>query len=132
MAENFIPKIVYGTGPTTISFRYPPAEDDGEELKPNNKVTTSQSGVDQVSTNFIEAIRKLKFELLDESEYTALELFFRTHAALGKDFKFYEHATEAGFLTYTLDKFGFKPKRRVWKVDQFLYDVELSFRRVVT
>jgi hypothetical protein len=128
-----IPKIEYGSlTPTVINFTYPPAMmgQKRESFNIVKKENESLSGRRQVQLNYIEDIRKLKFEFLTEAQVTQLETFIKTWAALGKSFKYFEDKTLAAYKAYELDMTKFEPKPITSVgVDIYIYEVELIFRR---
>jgi hypothetical protein len=128
-----IPKIEYGGFvPTVISFDYPPTDDDGEELDVKERATGSISGVRQVSVDFVEATRKLKFRFLSEARLAELKSWFLGHAYLGKSFKYFDDKLGIDFVTYELKDFKFSPKKiAAVTANQYIYELALSFRRVV-
>ena len=93
MSTNYIPKIVYGGTPTTITFTYPPTKDTDEERKAQVKVSASLSGVEQTALEYVEATRTITFDFLTSTLKSNLETFFDTHASYGYTFKFYDHAS---------------------------------------
>ena len=58
MSENFIPKIVYGSGDTTITFTYPPQGFDPlkRQIKASGTISTAANGLEQTSNNYIEEV----------------------------------------------------------------------------
>ncbi len=132
---NFIPKIIYGTGPTTIQFEYPPEGDNlNRSAKSSIAVSKSTSGVIQAQFNYLEEDYDVNFVFLTQSLRDQLRTFFDTWGGKGKEFKYYESSDEASFITVTLDSFAFQEKRiiRVNTISQdFIYDIKLSFRRTL-
>lgn len=132
MAHN-IPKIEYGDFiPTIIELDYPPVEEGGEVLDPKERSTVSISGQRQVSVDFVEAIRSLKFSFLSEAKKAALETFFKTHAYLGKSFKYFDDKTSLSFTNYELRDLKFQP-RKIASVGANVYSWEIpfTFRRIL-
>lgn len=131
MSHN-IPKIEYGNTPTTIEFDYPPVDDDGEMLDVKEHVQTSISGVRQVSIDHIEVVRTLKFKFVSEALKTALTTFFSSHAAYGKQFKYFDDQNSATFVYYELSDFKFKPNRGPSRTaNNYLWEIPFKFRRVL-
>lgn len=134
MATNYIPKIVYGTGPTTIQFDYPPKGDvKNQTLKATGRTTVSKSGAQQTVTDFVEEINKLTYSHVSETLKTSLETFFLTHALLGKSFTyFFDSGDVATSFTVQLDPTSFKIDFDIMtrKGTGFVYKFTMAFRRV--
>lgn len=132
MPMNY-PKIQYGGFvPTVINFPYPPTEGKRRETREaNRRETDSLSGVRQVQTNYVEALRRIKFRFLSEADIDALEEFFN-YAVKGKVFKFFEDQNDLDFKLYELDQRRFEPKE-ITSVgaNAYIYEAELNFRRVL-
>jgi hypothetical protein len=128
---NYIPKIIYGSGPTTVNFDAPIFQDSGEILVKKETVSISLAGVRQVSRQYVEAVRKIKVRFLTESRKAELETFFLSHGSLGKEFNYYVHADEVTVVVYELVTPRFEPKKVAIAGGAFVYDLELEFRRVV-
>ena len=134
---NFIPKIEYGVGPTTIEFEYPLLGRDPfeEEIKFKGKVDEIATGTTQTSFLANIAMKKLKFGNVNQTILDQLKTFFITHASRGNTFKFFPDKDEVDFIEVELDKSGrkFKPKGKNYKpsIDEFLYDIDLKIRRVL-
>ncbi len=133
MATNFIPKIVYGSSPTTITFDYPPEKDPfGEEIQTVGDEAISASGEEQFSQLYNRQIFTIRFKALTKTLADAMRTFFVNHASLGMDFKYYPHASESGYETWTLNKKSFKPLRTSSNgAADFMYQVDLEIRRVL-
>ncbi len=115
-----------------IEFDFPPKEKDGERLKSDATITSSLSGVQQVSLNYIEGTRKPIFSFLSETIYTLVKTFLTTHALLGEEFRYYPDKTLTSYTTYELEKLDVNPKKVAPKgVDVYVWEVPLEFRRVV-
>lgn len=114
-------------------FQYPPTKDSEEELKPQQKKTAALSGVEQIQTDFIEAIRSLGFGFVSSADADTLQnIFFIPWACLGYSFKYYPDKDDTVVQTYTLEKNEFKRVRQVKKHPLFLYQLNFAFRRVVS
>lgn len=129
---NYIPKIIYGDTPTTITLSKPPEGDPfNEKIVANNSKAVSATGVKQTSHNFFEERRKVNLTFLTQAETDLLRTFFENWAGLGKEFKYYESEDEAAFDTYTLENEEFSPKRLVSDgAGGFICELSLEFRRV--
>lgn len=115
-----------------LDFRYPPKNDTEERLKPQQKISTALSGVQQVQTDHVEAERELEFWFLTQAEADLLkDTFHLGHAVFGRSFRYYPDQDDTVVFEYTLNKFDFVRERQVKKHPEFLYRVRLSFRRVV-
>lgn len=136
MAENYIPKIQYGSGPTTITFDYPPEgfDSQGKTINAVQTVSYSADGTEQTSTQYNEEIINLRFKLVSDSLKSSVETFLTSHALLGNDFKYYTHNEEAGFNTYTLTRTGrsvqFIPSS-LDETDDFTWMFTLQMRRAL-
>ena len=127
-----IPKITYGGFiPTVINFTYPPVEKDAPAIDAVEKVSKSLSGVRQTAVDYFEETRKLNFRFLTEAQLANMKTFFKTHAGLGKSFRYYDNALLADYFDYELAELKFRPKKVTSVgVDVYIYDLELSLRRV--
>lgn len=113
-------------------FQYPPTRDSEEKLKPQNKVTTSISGSQQVQTDHIEAERDLEFGFVTATDTNLLdEIFYQDFAVFGNAFRYFQDKEDAGFQNYELNNFNFNRERQVKKHPEFLYKLKFQFRRVV-
>lgn len=126
-----------GTGVTLafgyeILFDYPPVEPTGEQYETKNTTSESLSGVQQISVNYIEAKRKLKFSFLSPSLYTSVMTFLTTWGLLGEDFRYFEDKTSSTYTTYELDALKVEPKKISPRgVDTYVWEIPLSFRRAL-
>ncbi len=130
---NFIPKIEYGSPTTTITFTLPP---EGDNLKESNRSNIQRSvsgnGTIQFEWNYNEKIISPSFTFLTQSLINSLRTFFTSHALKGKTFKYYEHSDEASFITCTLDKMEFDPKRVIPDGSGgFIYDLTIRMRTLL-
>lgn len=130
---NYIPKIEYDTGPTTIQFELPPEGDNLDETyQANVQKTVSSGGVEQSQWNYNEHIISPNFVLIPQAIHDQLLTFFLDWASKGKAFKYYESSDEAEFFTVTLSKTAFKAKKVVCDgMGGFLWDVGLDMRRTL-
>jgi hypothetical protein len=135
MATNYIPKIVYGSGPTTIEFDYPPRKDPfGQDLQHVGKVVESKNGTQQVLTDYIVKKNDITFSFLTDAKKTAIETFLTTHAFLGNSFTYWEDKNDAlTARTVTLDTAGRRVDFKVLtrKGSGFLWELTLKFREVI-
>lgn len=114
-------------------FQYPPVKDSEETLKPQQKKTSSLSGLEQIQTDFIEANRSLEFGFVTSADADTLQdVFFIPWACLGSSFRYYPDKDDTVVKTYTLEKNEFKRERQVKKHPLFLYKMTFTFRRVVS
>lgn len=126
-----------GTGVTLafgyeILFDYPPIEDTGEALEAKNTTSESLSGLQQVSINYVEAVRRLNFSFLSHALYTSLDTFLRTSAILGDDFRYFDDKTLITYVSYELNSLKVTPKKIASRgIDQYIWEVPLQFRRVL-
>lgn len=117
-----------------LSFSYPPMEDAGEQYDIKERRSVSISGLTQVSVDYSEAVRKVKYRFLTQDQVDDLAVFINDHAQYGNSFKYFESQEVASSVDYELLKFEFMPKRIVYKsgTQSFLYDLEMNFRRVAS
>lgn len=115
-----------------ILFDYPPIEPTGEALEAKAVTSESLSGIQQTALNYIEGKRELKFSFLTNTIYQLVDTFLKTHALLGDSFRYFEDKTLSTYVEYELDALKTKPRKIAAKgVDVYVWEVPLSFRRVV-
>ena len=138
MAENYIPKIVYGTGDTTIEFDYPPEglDSQSDKIVTKAKVSQSTNGKIYASFNFNEEQIALKFSFITQELKDAVKTFITTHASRFNEFKYYPHKSETTYYTYTLAVNHFTTKfkpmaRKEQDNGDFLYEFVLKMRRTI-
>lgn len=95
-----------------FKFRFPSIVDNGEKQLPQRRVKTSISGIDQVSIDHTRFERDLEWGHLTEVEISTLRIdFFRGHANIGNEFRYFEDQDIASFFTYELADAAFEPER---------------------
>jgi len=115
-----------------LDFVYPPKFDSEEKLKPQQKITTALSGVQQIQTDHLKAERELEFWFLTQEDADLLkQWFYIGWAVYGRSFRYYPDQDDSVVFEYTLNKFDFQRDRQVKKHPEFLYKLKFSFRRVV-
>ena len=115
-----------------IEFEYPPVEPGGEVLDSKERISVSISGVRQVSIDFIEAKRKLKFAFLTEAIKSKVDTFMQTHALYGKQFRYFDDKTSVSYLTVELNSLKYDPKKIAPKgIDVYVWEFSSEFRRVL-
>jgi hypothetical protein len=114
-----------------LDFDFPPSKDSEEEYKPKQTITESLSGLQQTVTNFLEATRKITVDFLTTAKADKLKTNFYIYVYKGNTFTYYPDKDEAPSFTYELDKRDFARIRQVKKHPLFLYQLQMSFRRVV-
>ena len=115
-----------------IDFDFPPSQDTEEEYKPKQTITESLSGLTQFVTDYLEAFRSVQLDFLSKTVADKLQTNFYLWAYKGQNFRWYpDKAILAEFQTYELGKFDFSRDRQVKKHPSFLYQVKMTFRRVV-
>jgi len=131
---NWIPRIQYGGGPTTINFTYPPEGDpENEVLRGDVRVSQSNSGNEQVQWNYTEEIWTINFVFLSQTELDNLRTFFTSHAVKGNTFTYFPSNDEATNFTMSLADHNFRPKRVFSDGSgDFIYEVSIQMRRVYT
>lgn len=129
--DNFIPKIVYGTGPTTIVFDYPPERDNGEKKTGVKRESISVAGVRQISLDRTEITRDVSYSFLSPALKASLETFFDAWGKFGKSFRYHQHNENVSYVEYELNDLVFTPTRQLPKSGDFLYGVTFKFRRYI-
>jgi hypothetical protein len=115
-----------------IVFAYPPIENKGEMYDAKERISVSLSGERQISVDYIEGLRDLKFSFLSEALKVLLETFFTIHAGLGNDFRYFDDQTTTTYIVYELSKLKWDPKKiNSHGVSAYVWEVPLSFTRVV-
>jgi hypothetical protein len=115
-----------------IDFDYPPSADTEEEYKPKQTVTEALSGLTQFVTDYLEAFRTVEMGFLTQTVADKLQTNFYLFAYKGGSFRWYpDKAVLSNFQTYELGRFDFSRARQVKKHPSFLYQVRMTFRRVV-
>ena len=108
------PKIVYGAGPTTIVFPYPPDGDPlGEKLNANTNDFTSNLGNMQVQYNFTATTFTVTFSFLDVTTLNNLRIFFNAWGKFGKFFLYYPSQEVGTSYNVFLAKKEFNPSRQL-------------------
>ena len=134
---NLIPKIEYGTTPTTIEFEYPPKGKDpfGKKIRTKSQLGESANG--ETQTSFLANIQtnEFVFSYVSKTIIDALETFYLTHASRGLTFKYFFDKDEAGFIEVELDKSSrkFEPKSIFYKSadNDFRYELKMKVRQVL-
>ena len=132
MAENWIPKIIYGSGSTTITFDYPPDGMNvrGLETKGTGAVSHSADGSEQTSFNHLEEVSTVNFKMISTSLKDLMDTFMQAHALKGSSFDYYPHNGESTSYEYTLSSRSFNPTPMALESgSQFFYSFPLKMRR---
>ena len=114
-----------------IIFRYPPKDDNGEQLKSDDEKSKALDGSQWTILNFIEAKRSVTLSFLNELEREALIEFFVTWAGRGKSFEWFPDFELPDFKTYELEKSDLIFRKVVPKDGGFIWETTLSFRRAI-
>jgi hypothetical protein len=115
-----------------LEFVYPPVEQSGESRKSASHISESLSGMRQVSTDYIEGTRTLRFSFLSQSLFESMETFLGSWGLLGKSFRYYDDKLSVSYQETELDKLQSMPKKIAPKgVDQYVWEQSLTFRRVI-
>jgi len=136
MATNWIPKIEFGSGPTTIELDFPQKRPKvvSPKYKHVGTVTKAKSGKQQTITDFIEVLHTIDLSHISETLKLSLESFVLTHAMLGKSFDyFFDKGDVTTKETFKFDK-GVSPEFReqaATGVDTFIYKVKFRLRRAI-
>ncbi len=113
-------------------FEYPPTKDSDNQIDPQEKVTTSLSGIRQVQIDYMEEKRDLEFGFISSTDHLLLrEDFYIPWAVYGNEFRYYPDGADDNYEVYELSDFKFSPKRQVKKHPSFLYGLALKLRRVL-
>ena len=129
---SFIPRLVYGTGPTTVDFVYPPEKDSDEQHEGDKNESIALSGLRQVSINHIEVTRQVDFTFLTLAQLNDLKTFFYNWGVFAKSFTWYVHKEDnTSGITYELKDLKVPQVRKIPKGTFFLYGLTLTFRRYV-
>ena len=113
-----------------LEFEFPPVEDGGETLEPNEKSSTSLNGTVQVGTNFIERQRAFQFRHISQAVKEAVETFMGDWASWGQPFRYFDDKTLSSFIVYELDDRKFRPKKITPKGTGYVWEFPLTVRRV--
>ena len=129
---------VIGTQQNTVLFPFPPDEDYPEGLAPKDDVVEAITGQRQVTNYAIVETLFQKFSGLSFDFVNGdLKAFFRRHALLGRDFRYYILPTVpnpslpvhfSSSNNWHLDKRVFLPKKQQGTIDR--YSIEFTLRRV--
>lgn len=126
-----IPKLSYGFPGTTITFTYPPSQDDGEQFDAKEKTTTALNGTRWTFVDYIEVKRKVTLSFLTDSQVEALRTFYLNWASKGEFFAWYDDKDVAQLKNYQLDKNSFTLKKITSNgPTSFLWELTLEMRRV--
>lgn len=116
-----LPKIVYGTGPTTLNFTYPPVNKPGaDDREAHRNDSVSLSGILQTvwwrTDRFINLQMDFVVQGTDLQNWEAFQDFGLT----GAQFEYYPDATVSGtHYTCTLDGNKFLPTLNFKRVAKF-------------
>lgn len=120
-----VPKIVWGTGPTTLAFTYPPIQkgmlDDREALR-HDSITSS--GLRQSVIERIDIIRPLQMENVPWEDLPAWETFI-DFALAGGTFLYYPDATASAYKTFELMDTSFSPRFNARGLSKFSLKLRL-------
>lgn len=128
-----------GTGVTFtlfffLNYELPPEGDNiNEKQRSNIRKTVSTNGQVQHQFNFREESLSINFVLITQAILDSTRTFMETHALKGNEFKYFESSDESAFITVTLDRFTFSPKK-LFPNDSggFVYDFNMRTRRTLT
>lgn len=114
-----------------IEFSYPPIETAAEKYLPQERRSTSLSGLTQVSLDHTEGVRELNFAFLTAALFTEVENFYLNSARYGDSFRYFEDKTLSPYTTYELKNLDWLPQKSPAGNATYKYAVPLVFRRVV-
>lgn len=132
MANN-IPKIIYGSGPTTITFDYPPSGDPlNEKLEGAGDESISADGTLQYSHRYIERTYKVKLEFVTKTDADAFRTFLQNSGLKRESFDYYQHSDGSALGTFTLDDKSVRIERVLpGASSDYLYTIEFTMREVI-
>ena len=107
-----LPKIVYGSGPTTLNFTFPPVNKPGtDELKAERTDTITSTGLKQSVFERTDTFKTLQMDYVPAADLANWAAFI-AYAIEGGEFEYYPDATISGtHATYTLEDTDWKPQR---------------------
>ncbi len=114
-----------------ISLDYPPIEETGEQEDSVDHSSTSLSGIQQTSIDYVEGIRALTFSHLSQALYVQFKTFYESHAFISRSFRYYDDKTLTDFLDYELKDLKFKPKKIGSRGTDYVWVLPFNLRRVV-
>lgn len=114
-----------------IDFDFPPTFDTEEQYTPKQTITESLSGLQQTVTSYLEATRVVKLNFVTTAIADKLKLNFYLYVYKGSAFRYYADKDVIDFNTYELDVRKYARTRTVKKHPAFLYETQMTFRRVV-
>jgi len=129
-----IPKIEFtppGGSLTTITFEFPPRDDDyaRERLRVRGRSTTTGDGTVQYITNHIENERFHRFTHVTTGIKDSFKSFFVTHFSKGRSFTYFQDKDEAATGVFTISPqqgriFQATPMGSKWRFDMRFRKVE--------
>ena len=115
-----------------LDFEYPPKSDTEEDLQPKQSILESLSGVKQYQTNYLEAVRELEFQLVNQTLSDKLRNNFYIYVYSGNTFKYYQDKDVASYETVEIDQKSFQRRRQTSRGSSFYYAIKFNLRRVVS
>ena len=129
--SSFVPALEYTDTPIRIEFDFVPEGDPFNDVfRTNQRTVTTSAGVTQTQFNYNEKTFRVNHTFVTETIKAAYETFYLDHGSLGKAFKYFPSKDEIDFITVTLNRFTFDP-RRLYSVNtpgNFEYSFNMSFR----
>jgi len=129
-----VPKIVYGSPEVTIEFDYPPNDDfRNQNYVADAKETVSSNGRSQTQFNYMENNFNLVFTFISEAIKLKMDLFFKTHGLLGKEFKYFEDKSLTTFKTVRINSKNYTPSILFPTnvPNEFVYQIKIAFTELI-
>lgn len=111
-----------------IIFDYPPEEKKPEKYDAKDNTSISISGVRQVSNNYIEVTRNLKFRFVSDTIIALYVNFFVTHGSFGSAFRYFDDKTSGSYTQYELSTINYIPEKDTGRTTT---DFPVVMRRVI-
>lgn len=118
------------TAATMVEFVYPPSEDSEWQMKAVGTNTKSLSGMSQTVTQYIEETRKITFGFITSTLANSLRSTFISEALLGADFDYFEDKAVDSYESCELSTLSHTRKRQVKKHPSFLYEFDITIRKL--
>lgn len=117
------PKIVYGAGPTTLTFTYPPVQKAGTyDLEATRHDTFTTTRIRQSILEGVDIKLTLQIEVVPFSDLAAWAAFM-LWAISGNQFKYYPDAALTAFNTYDMEDTTWNPKFNIRAYDKFSFTI---------
>lgn len=115
----------------TFVFQYPPTSDTEWQDTAQGTQSYSLSGQEQRVVNYMESVRNLTFGFITSTAADLFRTLFRTEFGLGKDFHYYQDKAVNSYDVVKQRNNVYIQDRQAKKSAKFLYEIDLSIRKVV-